>query len=130
MERKAVDQAFASSALAGFEVVAEQDDRVLIDFTPFILHDNYGLARRLESTDQGTYQVDFARSMIYLERTRHFPANTEFEGVLTLTGKKPGAWVREVVPSPEAITVRLHHSLVELPDAGYQPRRYDPRSVY
>jgi hypothetical protein len=35
--------------------------------------------------------------------------------------------VRETVPAPQSLTVREHHSLVELPDAGYTPRRLDPR---
>jgi hypothetical protein len=35
--------------------------------------------------------------------------------------------VRETVPTPQAITVRQHHSFVALPEAGYTPRRLDPR---
>jgi hypothetical protein len=34
------------------------------------------------------------------------------------------------VPSPEAITLRMHHSFIQLPDNNYQPRRYDIRSGY
>lgn len=33
-------------------------------------------------------------------------------------------------PQPDAITVRMHHSLIELPDAKYKPRIYDPRAGY
>jgi hypothetical protein len=130
LEQQSAEQAFAQSALGGFTVVAESENRALIDFTPFILQDTYGVADRLEATKQGTYSVDQARSMLFLERTKNFPANTEFEAVLTFAGKKPGEWVRSVVPTPEVITVRLHHSLVKLPDADYQPRRHDPRSGY
>jgi hypothetical protein len=35
-----------------------------------------------------------------------------------------------VTPSAEAITVRMHHSFVQLPDDNYKPRRYDIRSGY
>ena len=31
------------------------------------------------------------------------------------------------MPNPQAVTVLQHHSLVELPDAGYRPRPLDPR---
>ncbi len=65
-----------------------------------------------------------------MPRTRNFPLNTEVEATLTFAGDDPGAWVRQVTPSPDSITVREHHSFVQLPPAGYQPRAYDPRSGY
>ncbi|HYP01346.1 MAG TPA: zinc-dependent metalloprotease, partial [Pyrinomonadaceae bacterium] len=46
---------------------------------------------------------------------------------LTFTGDEPGRLVRETVPTPQAITVRQHHSFVALPEPGYRPRRLDPR---
>jgi hypothetical protein len=36
--------------------------------------------------------------------------------------------VRAVAASPDAATIRVHQSLVELPDAKYRPRLWDPRS--
>jgi len=38
--------------------------------------------------------------------------------------------VRQVVPVPEAITVRERHSFVQLPSAGFKPRVFDPRASY
>lgn len=38
--------------------------------------------------------------------------------------------VASVTPSPEAVTLREHVSLVELPDNNYQPRYDDPRAGY
>jgi hypothetical protein len=35
-----------------------------------------------------------------------------------------------VTPSPESITVREHHSFVQLPPPGYKPRAYDPRASF
>jgi hypothetical protein len=35
--------------------------------------------------------------------------------------------VRQTTPTPQALTVREHHSFVELPPAGFQPRNFDPR---
>jgi hypothetical protein len=52
------------------------------------------------------------------------------EATLTFAGDEPGPWVREVTPSPESITVREHHSFVQLPPPGYKPRVYDPRSSF
>ncbi len=126
-ERAAVEQAFAESTLWGFKVEAEENGRVLVDATPFLLHDAHGVADKLKETKQGTYKVDAARSAVFLPRTKSFPKNTEFEATLTFVGDPEGEWIRSVTPTPKAVTLRQHHSFVELPDDGYQPRVYDPR---
>src|SRR5262245_17772280 len=38
--------------------------------------------------------------------------------------------VASVTPTPEAVTMREHYSLVELPDGNYKPRYDDPRAGY
>jgi hypothetical protein len=38
--------------------------------------------------------------------------------------------VASVTPAPDAVTLREHHSLVELPDGNYVPRVDDPRAGY
>ena len=127
-ERRAVEQSFASSILAGFKVESETPNGVLVDATEFFLSDAHGVARRLRDAQQGNYTLDRNRSAIYLPRTKAFPQNTEVEATLTFsTNDRPGALVRGVTPTPEIITVREHHSFVALPGPGFEPRRADPR---
>ncbi len=128
-ERHAVDDSFARSVLWGFKVEAEDDGRVLVDATAFFLRDAHGVTDRLAAAQQGKYRLDDSRSAIYLERTKGFPRNTEVEAALTfVTDDVPGPLVRQTTPDPAAVTLREHHSLVELPDANYRPRRLDPRA--
>jgi Met-zincin/Domain of unknown function (DUF5117) len=129
-ERRAVRDSFAESALWGFTVVAEEKDHALVDATDFFLHDAHGVPETLRRTKQGSYHLDASRCAIYLPQTKNFPLNTEVEATLTFVGDDPGQWVRQVTPSPEAITVREHHSFVQLPPPGYKPRVYDPRSSF
>lgn len=129
-ERRAVHDSFAESALWGFTVAAEEKGRALVDATDFFLRDAHHIPEALRRTKQGAYRLDLSRSAIYLPQTKNFPRNTEVEATLTFTGDEPGPWVRQVTPSPEAITVREHHSFVELPPPGYKPREYDPRSSF
>ena len=129
-EQRAVAESFARSTLGGFKVEAEEGGRVLVDATSFLLQDAHGVADKLKKAEQGTYKVDEARSAIYLSRTKSFPKNTEFEATLTLTGDPTGEWIRSVTPTPQAVTVREHHSFVQLPDDQYKPRVFDPRSGY
>ena len=129
-ERVALDQSFAQSVLWGFKVEGEENGRVLIDATPFLLHDAHGVADTLAKQKQGAYKLDDTRCALYLPATKSFPKNTEFEATLTFTGKAEGEWIRSVTPDPDAVTVREHQSFVELPDGGYRPRVFDPRSGF
>lgn len=129
-ERLSVQEAFAESILAGFAVEAVTGDRVLIDLTDFLLSDVHGVAATLARSQQGSYSLDKQRSAVYLDRTRNFPLNSEFEAQLTFAGSQPGALVRSVTPSPDSVTVRQHHSFVQLPEPGYQPRAFHPESGF
>lgn len=130
LEKKSVGEAFASSILAAFKIEAEEDGSYLIDFTPYLIRDAHGVTDRLRRMGEGNYNLDKNRSALYAEGTFNFPKNTEFETILTFGGSNPGGQVRSVVPSPESITVRQHHSFVELPDANYETRLYDPRGGF
>ncbi|MEO8043855.1 MAG: zinc-dependent metalloprotease [Spartobacteria bacterium] len=129
-EKRSVEEAFARSVLWGFKVEAEEKERVLVDATPFLLNDAHGVADKLQAKKQGTYKIDDTRSAIYLPLTKNFPKNTEFEATLTFVGEPAGDWIRSVTPTAKAVTVREHHSFVELPDDQYQPRLFDPRSGF
>jgi len=129
-EKKAVEEAFAQSVLWGFTIVAEEGGRVLVDASDFLLQDVHDVIGRLRSSQQGTYSLDKSRSAFYLPRTKSFPQNTEFEVTLTFTGQPTGGYIRSVTPTPTSVTVREHHSFVQLPDANYKPRKFDPRAGY
>ena len=82
--------------------------------------------------------------------TLGFPKNTEMEAELTFVrqagaagpgggrgagggGRGGGAFfegVGSVAASAEAASIRVHHSIVELPDANYKTRGFDPRSGF
>lgn len=130
-EKRDVEQSFAQSVLWGFTVEAETNGTVLVDATSFLLRDAMGVSKRLSNTKQGSYSLDASRSAFYLPRTKNFPLNTEIETTVTFTtGGNPGAWVSSVTPSPDAVTLRMHHSFVQLPDNNYTPRVFDARAGY
>jgi len=129
-EKRAVHDSFAESVLWGFTTAVEENEHVLVDATDFYLRDAHAVTAALKRAKQGTYRLDGSRSAIYLPNTKNFPLNTEVEATLTFTGDEPGNWVRDVTPEPTAITVREHHSFVQLPPPGYKPRVYDPRSSF
>lgn len=131
-EKRAVEQSFAQSTLWGFVAEAETGNRILVDATDFLLRDAMQVSNRLRSNQQGNYSLEKSRSVIYWPRTKNFPMNSEFEATVTFVNNdgNTGNYVNSVTPSAEAITLRLHHSFVQLPDNDYKPRVFDPRSSY
>jgi len=149
-EKKDVADAFSQSVLFGFSPVAVEGDKTLIDLTPFIVRDamhigeNIGSGRgnpgsaiaaaaanRQGGPAGGGYRLDETRSAVYMDNTKNFPKNTEFEALITFSGggggfRRGGA----VAPDPSAVTVRIHQAFVQLPDAGFTPRKFDPRSGF
>jgi hypothetical protein len=147
-EVRAVRDAFARSVLWGFTVAAETGGRVVVDATEWLVRDNLNLAPRLRP---GSYKLDEKRSSLYRAGTFNFPKNTELEVELTYVlqqpseppqgGAGPGSGpdfaggrylegVGDVAASREAASLRIHHSFIELPEAGYRPRLDDPRAGY
>ncbi len=130
-ERRAVEESFAKSILWGFKAEAADDKTVLVDATDFLLRDAHDVIGSIKRTRQGSYRLDASRSALYLPRTKNFPKNTEFETTLTFTGgDDAGRFVQEVAPDVQALTLRQHHSFIELPDNNYKPREMDPRAGY
>ena len=126
-EAQAVRDAFAPSVHWGFDIVAETGARVLVDATEFFLRDARGVVEQIAQRHQGRFELDRSRSAIHLPATRSFPENTEVEAILTFTSAEPGGLVRGVAATGGAITLRQHHSFIQLPDDGYRTRTADPR---
>lgn len=126
-EVESVRDGFAPSVHWGFDVVAQTGNSVLVDATSFFMRDARGVIRQISQRGQGNFQLDASRSVLYPQRIKSFPNNTEVEAMLTFTSNAPGPLVDGVAATGEAVTLREHHSLVRLPDDGYRPRFADPR---
>jgi hypothetical protein len=128
-EVRAVRESFASSVLWAGEVAAEAPGgRLLVDVTSFLVRDAHGVVATLKSTGQGSFSLDKERSTLDPDACKAFADNLEFGAVLTFASEEPGPEVRATAPTPQAVTLVEHQSLVRLPDAGYRPRAWDPRS--
>jgi hypothetical protein len=128
-EVRAVRESFATSILWAGEVAAlDPNGRALVDFTPFVVRDAHEIATQMKRTGQGNWTLDAERSVPDLENCLAFPENLELEALLTYQSAEPGPLVRQTAPMAGAVTVVQHHSLLRLPDAGYKPRPFDPRS--
>ncbi|MXW18150.1 MAG: DUF5117 domain-containing protein [Gemmatimonadetes bacterium] len=127
IEVQAVRDAFAPSVYWGFDIVALTGDRVLVDATPFFLRDARNVIGQIAQRGEGNFRLDVSRSAVHLPATQSFPENTEVEALLTFTSDNPGGLVSGVAANPRAVSLRQHHSFIQLPDDGYRTRVADPR---
>jgi hypothetical protein len=141
-EVNTVEGSFAKSVIWGFAPVAVEGSKTLIDLTPFLIRDSQNIGASIgapassggpggrgAANGGGTYRVDETRSAVFLPNTKNFPKNTEFEAMLTFTGGAPTGR-GNIAPDPNAVTVRMHQSFVELPDGNFKQRKFDPRSSF
>lgn len=126
-EVQAVRDAFAPSVHWGFDIIAESGGSVLVDATDFFLRDARGVIDQIAARGQGTFALDRSRSAIHLPATESLPENTEVEAMLTFTSRNPGGLVNGVAATGSAITLRQHHSFIQLPDDDFETRIADPR---
>ncbi|WP_293394116.1 zinc-dependent metalloprotease [Nevskia sp.] len=129
-ERRAVEQSFAESVLFGFTVVAVEGERVLVDASDFAVRDGHDAISSIARAEQGSYKFDKDRSAVHLPGTKAFPRNTEIEATVTLAGEGSGQFVKDVTPTPQAISLRERYSFIALPEPGYVPRLAQPGSGY
>jgi len=130
LEVLAVKEAFAESVLWGFDLKDQTGPDYIIDISPFILRDAHDVSGRLKRAKEGSYKLNKDMSAVWEDRTKNFPSNSEFENILTFVGEPSGKYIRTVAPNSNHLTVRQHHSFIELPDDQYQPRAFHPYSAY
>jgi len=123
---RAAEESFPRAVLAGMAVVAEAPDRALVDATEFLTRDSF-VVKALKDGQAGDFHADPARSAVALARSDAFPENTELEADLTFACDAPPPATVQVLPDGHTMTLRMHHSFVRPPAAGYEPRALDPR---
>ena len=130
LEVASVKEAFARSVLGSFPILENSGNNYKIDITSFLVSDSHGISERLRKNNEGSYKMNASKSAIVADRCKAFPQNTEFDALVTFVGNPTGKYIRTVVPTPQNISLTVHHSFVQLPDDDYKPRVYHPYSGY
>jgi hypothetical protein len=159
-EVRAVEDAFARSVLWGFAVAAETGGRVLVDATGLFLRDATNAGPRMGNyrVDPARSAIHMPQTKVFPKNTevdviitfarqratpglgnargpRDGPTRvgTEISTGTVQRGRGSGLFtgtVASVAPSADSVTLRQHHSFVELPGPGYRPRRTVPGDGY
>ncbi|WP_294335967.1 zinc-dependent metalloprotease [uncultured Sphingomonas sp.] len=114
------------------------DGTIVVDIAPFLASDTLGIAAALGQEGgslgggaaQGAgrgFRLDTGLSAADPTSVKVFPRNMEVDSLQTFASDTPGAEVSNIAPEPRRVTLNVHHSFMALPEAGYVPRRADPR---
>jgi hypothetical protein len=104
------------------------DGRLIVDISSFLTRDDLNIARALREQENGDYRLVPELSVADVNFVHVFPRNIELEGRLTFISARPGPEVANIAPVAGNVSFVVRHSLIALPEAGYEPRRFDPRS--
>ncbi|WP_265570430.1 zinc-dependent metalloprotease [Sphingomicrobium nitratireducens] len=122
-EQRAIDRSFAKSVLWTGKIDKVRADGAFdIDLSAFFLRDDFGIARTLGDGGGGDFSLDKERSLVLADEVRIFPKNAEVSSLLTVVSDKPKPEIANIAPDHGTLSFRLRHSLIALPEPGYQPR--------
>jgi hypothetical protein len=130
----AEEQAAARDAFAGSTVWAGKvegvlsDGHVLVDLSGFLTRDVEDIAGDLQRGGERGYKLVPDLTVADPSAVKVFPLNLEFEARQTFASDTPGPEVRNIAPDAKLVTLTVRHSLIKLPEPGYKPRYFDPRS--
>ncbi|MEO6432657.1 MAG: zinc-dependent metalloprotease [Sphingomicrobium sp.] len=113
---------FARSVIwTGDVVKTNADGSFTVDLASFAARDDLGIGQGLKDSKAGDYALAADLSVADPASVRAFPRNVEMSATLTFRASEPGAELRNILPAAN-LSVRVRHSLIELPKAGYVPR--------
>ncbi len=128
-EQAAAREAFATSVVWAGKVEATlPDGRLLVDIASFLTRDSIGVVDALKTSGEPGYKLVADLTMADPAAVKVFPRNLEFEAIQSYASDTPGPETRNIAPDPRTITLVVRHSLISLPEPGYQARPFDPRS--
>lgn len=128
-EQAAARESFAYSTIWMGDVAAETaDGRLLVDVSGLLTRDAIGILPQLKIGGAGDFRMVPELTVADPSSVQVFPENIEMEARQTFVSTDPKAEVNNIAPESGNLSFIVRHSLVKLPDLGYQPRRFDPRT--
>ncbi|MBX3594248.1 zinc-dependent metalloprotease [Sphingomonas sp.] len=131
---------FATSVVWMTDIAATlPDGRVVIDLADFLTTDQLGIAQSLNQSGNGItgdpaqgegkgFRLDGKTSAAIPASVKVFPRNFEIDAIQTFASDQPGAEVSNIAPEPTRVSFTVHMSFVALPEPGFTPRAFDPRT--
>ena len=127
----AVESSYPQSVISADPIVAIDATTGDIVFgADALLTDIVDLTTLLNGATSDTRSGRYALSsrLSFFGPTKSFPSNVDVEADLTMSSSAAG--FVDTVPDPRSLFVRMHYSIIDMPDDGYRSRVADDRVGY
>ena len=130
---RASEANIARAVLAVQEIVAEDQETgaILIEADSLFLSESWtqlSPSRDPDADPRREFTVgEFDAEKSQILGVRSYPLNTDIEVEYVFHNPKPLVYGSDAVTDPRNISVKVLHSLIEMPENDYQPRFADPR---
>ena len=130
---RASEANIARAVLAVQEIVAEDQETgaILIEADSLFLSESWtqlSPSRDPDADPSREFTVgEFDAEKSQILGVRSYPLNTDIEVEYVFHNPKPLVYGSDAVTDPRNISVKVLHSLIEMPENDYQPRFADPR---
>ena len=125
---RAADANISPAVLASLSIEAEEGGRLLVEVGPLFLQENLLQVKRGRGDNQ--LLGDLSSDRTKFTRLASYPENTDVEVEYVYQNREPSGSFDEDVTDPRAVSVRIKHTLIEMPRNDYSPRRDDARVGY
>lgn len=123
IEQRANRNSFPSATLWMGDVVSTAPDGSFnVDLSSFLARDDLDLAGAIKRNGGGDFRFVPELSAADPNFVKVFPRNAEFSARLSFRSDDPKPEVANVIAANNIVTLGLRHSLIALPEAGYQTR--------
>jgi hypothetical protein len=128
----AVASSYPQSVISADPIVAiNNDDGHIVFGADALLGDVVDLTTALNGPpgdSRATVRYNFNSRLSYFGPTKAFPTNVDIEADITMSSGTGG--FIDTVPDPRSLFIRLHYSIIDMPNDGYRPRIADDRLGY
>lgn len=132
---RAADANMSNSTLASLKITAQNDKKntYLVDADQLFLRELFLQVK--PPMFPGQRPDDFTLGELDKDKTkilhiRSYPANTDLEVEYTYTKNNTLNWGSRAIADGRYVSVKVYHSLIEMPQNDYQPLFDDPRIGY
>lgn len=118
--------------LASLKIIKEDKSSgdILVSADNIFLSENLDPIKPVSRPGAGAGQFDagkFSKEKSKYKQIRNYPANTDLVIEYVYENSSPQNGGSKEVTDPRFTTIKLQHSLIEVPSTGYTPRKDDPR---
>lgn len=129
---KAAEANINEPLLLSESIYASNDDetRFLIDGNSVFLGESFQMVKPPSNPQFPSLLGQLSKSKSRVEAINNYPENSEVRVTYVYDNKNPRRGGSEAVGDVRNISVTYQHSILSMPDDGYEPRRDDPRVGY